>query len=209
MIALLVIAGLIVSIIFITTFLVRLSQLISGYKYFQRKDEESSIDYAIIDYSTLKRLYQVNPEAYTLTSYGQLYRLRNSHGWTVREVRICFKTIVDYCQFIHDKNNKEKTDATIKKNQKEVNGLNKLRDLTQEDIDNLRAKLDKEFQQEQEKNEKIKKNLRQIVTPAELRPFILPNGNIGCYNGQPCYVDSSGTIYQKDKYGFWSSTNNE
>lgn len=159
MIAALIIIGLGISITLITTFLICLSQLISGYKHFQRKNEESSIDYAVIDYSTLKRLYQINPKAYTFTDYGQLYRIRDSYGYSVREVRICFKTVVDYYQFIHDKESKEKSDASLKKNQKEINGLNKLRDLAQKDIDNLRAKLDKEFQQEQEENEKIKEKL--------------------------------------------------
>lgn len=64
MIALLIIiaffAGISLLAVLITTF----CYLTSGYKRFQARDEE--MERAIIDYSTLKRLYQVNPNAYEL-----------------------------------------------------------------------------------------------------------------------------------------------
>lgn len=60
---------------------------IHGYKKFQRRDDDF-LDYATIDYSTLKRLYQINPDGYKLSNFGQLYRMNNSHGLVTREVRI-------------------------------------------------------------------------------------------------------------------------
>lgn len=75
---------------------------IHGYKKFQKRDDDF-LDYATIDYSTLKRLYQINPDGYKLSDFGQLYRMSNSHGLIMREVRIVFKTIFDYLHFEIDK----------------------------------------------------------------------------------------------------------
>lgn len=79
------------------------SNFIHSYKRFQKRDED--LDYATIDYSTLKRLYQINPDGYELSNFGQLYRINNNNGWMItREVRIVFKTIFDYIHFEIDKN---------------------------------------------------------------------------------------------------------
>ena len=193
MITALIIIGLLVAVTVVIKLCFGFSQLISGYKRFQRRDDDT-LDYAVIDYSTYKRLYQVNPDGYNFSDYGQLYRLKNNHGWTIREVRILFKSFKDYYEFIVNKKAKKKADKILKRNQQETAGLNKLRTLAQEDIDNLRKKLDEEFEQEKKKNEKI----QQAVNPAELKPLLLPNGCVKCYDNEVLYVDKKGLIRHSD-----------
>ena len=160
MIAALIIIGLLVAVTVVIMLCFGTGKLISGYKRFQVRDD--SLDYAVIDYSTYKRLYQVNPDGYHFTEFGQLYRLNNNHGWATREVRILFKSFKDYCEFLVDRNAKKKADKALKRSQQETAGLDKLRILAQKDIDNLRKKLDEEFKQEQEKNDRIKADIRQL-----------------------------------------------
>lgn len=201
MIAALIIIGLLVTVTVVIMLCFGLSKLVSGYKRFQRRDDDA-LDYAVIDYSTYKRLYQVNPDGYNFSDYGQLYRLKNNHGWTTREVRILFKSFKDYCEFLVDKKAKKKADKILKRNQQETAGLDKLRTLAQEDIDNLRKKLDEEFEQEKKKNEKI----QQTVDPAGLKPLLSPNGCIKCYNNEVLYVDKKGLIRHSDGR-YWSAYN--
>lgn len=191
MIAALIILGLLISAIIIIMLCFGTGKLISGYKRFQVRDD--SLDYAVIDYSTYKRLYQVNPDGYSFTEFGQLYRLNNNHGWTTREVRILFKSFKDYCEFLVDKNAKKKADKILKRSQQETAGLDKLRTLAQKDIDNLRKKLDEEFKQEQEKNDRI----RQTVNPTELKPIPSPNGCVK-FCDEVLYIDKDGSIRHND-----------
>lgn len=191
MIAALIVLGLLISAIIIIMLCFGTGKLISGYKRFQVRDD--SLDYAVIDYSTYKRLYQVNPDGYSFTEFGQLYRLNNNHGWTTREVRILFKSFKDYCEFLVDKNAKKKADKILKRSQQETAGLDKLRTLAQKDIDNLRKKLDKEFKQEQEKNDRI----RQTVNPTELKPIPSPNGCVK-FCDEVLYIDKDGSIRHND-----------
>ena len=167
---------------------------IHDYRAFQRRDDD--LDYATIDYSTLKRLYQVNPEGYLLSDFGQLYRLKKYNGWTTREVRIIFKTIFDYIKFDVDRKHNKKTSHIIKRRKQEEQGLSKLRDLAQQDIDNLRAKLDAEFEQEKKKTQKIAASMRQPL--GNLKPFVYPNGNIKCYQDKAVYIDELGYYFTKD-----------
>lgn len=191
MIAALIIIGLLIAVTAVIMLCFGLSKLISGYKQFQRRDD--SLDYAVIDYSTYKRLYQVNPDGYDFSDYGQLYRLKNNHGWTTREVRILFKSFKDYCEFIVDKKAKKKADKLLKRNQQETAGLDKLRTLAQEDIDNLRKKLGEEFEQEKKRSEKI----QQAVDPAELKPIPSPNGCVK-FCDEVLYVDKNGSVRHSD-----------
>lgn len=191
MIAALIVLGLLISAIIIIMLCFGTGKLISGYKRFQVRDD--SLDYAVIDYSTYKRLYQVNPDGYSFTEFGQLYRLNNNHGWTTREVRILFKSFKDYCEFLVDKNAKKKADKILKRSQQETAGLDKLRTLAQKDIDNLRKKLDEEFKQEQEKNDRI----RQTVNPTELKPIPSPNGCVK-FCDEVLYIDKDGSIRHND-----------
>lgn len=80
MIAALMIFGLIAAIALLIPVSFEIISFIHGYKKFQRRDDDL-LDYAAIDYLTLKRLYQVNPDGYELTSFGQLYRMNNNNGW--------------------------------------------------------------------------------------------------------------------------------
>ena len=205
MIAALIIIGLLVAVTVVIMLCFGLSKLVSGYKRFQRRDDDA-LDYAVIDYSTYKRLYQVNPDGYNFSDYGQLYRLKNNHGWTTREVRILFKSFKDYYEFLVDKKAKKKADKILKRNQQETAGLDKLRTLAQEDIDNLRKKLDEEFEQEKKKNDKIAANVQQAVDPAELKPLLSPNGYVKCYNNEVLYVDKKGLIRHSDGR-YWGAYN--
>lgn len=168
MIAALIIFGLMAAIALLILVSFKIINFIHSYKRFQRRDDD--LDYAVIDYSTLKRLYQVNPDGYELTGFGQLYRMNNNNGWITRELRIVFKTIFDYIHFEIDKKYNKKASQIAKRCKQEEQGLNKLRDLAQQDIDNLRAKLDAEFEQEKKKTQEIATNMRRPLD--NLKPFI-------------------------------------
>ena len=194
MIAALIIFGLIATIPLLILVSFKTISFIHGYKKFQRRDDD--LDYATIDYSTLKRLYQVNPDGYELTSFGQLYRMNNNNGWTTRELRIVFKTIFDYIHFEIDKKYHKKTSQITKRRKQEEQGLNKLRDLAQQDIDNLRAKLDAEFEQEKKKTQEIATNVRRPL--GNLKPLISLNGNPIYFQGKQVYINGQGDYFTKD-----------
>ena len=194
MIAALIIFGLIATIPLLILVSFKIINFIHSYKKFQRRDDD--LDYAVIDYSTLKRLYQVNPDGYELTNFGQLYRMNNNNGWITREVRIVFKTIFDYLHFEIDKKYNKKTSQIAKRYKQEEQGLSKLRDLAQQDIDNLRAKLDAEFEQEKKKTQEIATNMRRPLS--NLKPLISLNGNPIYFQGKQVYIDGQGDYFTKD-----------
>ena len=194
MIAALIIFGLIATIPLLILVSFKTSDFIHSYKKFQKRDDD--LDYATIDYSTLKRLYQVNPDGYELTSFGQLYRMNNNNGWTTRELRIVFKTIFDYIHFEIDKKYHKKTSQITKRRKQEEQGLSKLRDLAQQDIDNLRAKLDAEFEQEKKKTQEIATNMRRPL--GNLKPLISLNGNPIYFQGKQVYINGQGDYFTKD-----------
>ena len=194
MIAALIIFGPIAAIALLILVSFKTSDFIHSYKKFQKRDDD--LDYATIDYSTLKRLYQVNPDGYELTSFGQLYRMNNNNGWTTRELRIVFKTIFDYIHFEIDKKYHKKTSQITKRRKQEEQGLSKLRDLAQQDIDNLRAKLDVEFEQEKKKTQEIATNMRRPL--GNLKPLISLNGNPIYFQGKQVYINGQGDYFTKD-----------
>nr|DAH09434.1 MAG TPA: hypothetical protein [Caudoviricetes sp.]DAP37421.1 MAG TPA: hypothetical protein [Caudoviricetes sp.] len=194
MIAALIILGLMGAIALLIWLGVTIIVFIHDYKVFQKRDDD--LDYAVIDYSTLKRLYQVNPDGYQLSDFGQLYRLNINHGWTTREVRIIFKTIFDYIKFDVDRKHNKKTSHIIKRRKQEEQGLSKLRNLAQQDIDNLRAKLDAEFEQEKKKTQEIAANMRRPL--GELSLLTDSNGRLKCYQDKPIYIDELGYYFTKD-----------
>ena len=194
MIAALIIFGPIAAIALLILVSFKTSDFIHSYKKFQKRDDD--LDYATIDYSTLKRLYQVNPDGYELTSFGQLYRMNNNNGWTTRELRIVFKTIFDYIHFEIDKKYHKKTSQIAKRRKQEEQGLSKLRDLAQQDIDNLRAKLDAEFEQEKKKTQEIATNMRRPL--GSLKPLISLNGNPIYFQGKQVYINGQGDYFTKD-----------
>ena len=194
MIAALIIFGLMAAIALLILVSFKIINFIHSYKRFQRRDDD--LDYAVIDYSTLKRLYQVNPDGYELTGFGQLYRMNNNNGWTTRELRIVFKTIFDYIHFEIDKKYNKKNSQIVKRCKQEEQGLSKLRDLAQQDIDNLRAKLDAEFEQEKKKTQEITTNMRRPLD--NLKPFISLNGNPIYFQGKQVYIDGQDDYFTKD-----------
>lgn len=194
MIAALIIFGLMAAISLLILVSFKTINFIHSYKKFQRRDDD--LDYAVIDYSTLKRLYQVNPDGYELSNFGQLYRMNNNNGWTTREIRIVFKTIFDYFHFEIDKKYNKKTSRITKRRNQEEQGLSKLRDLAQQDIDNLRAKLDAEFKQEKKKTQEIATNMQQPF--GNLKPLISLNGNPIYFQGKQVYIDGQGDYFTKD-----------
>lgn len=194
MIAALIIFGLIATIPLLILVSFKTINFIHSYKKFQKRDDD--LDYAVIDYLTLKRLYQVNPDGYELAGFGQLYRMNNNNGWTTRELRIVFKTIFDYLHFEIDKKYNKKASQIAKRCKQEEQGLSKLRDLAQQDIDNLRAKLDAEFEQEKKKIQEIAVSTRQPLS--SLKPLISLNGNPIYFQGKQVYIDEQGDYFTKD-----------
>lgn len=194
MIAALIIFGLMTAIALLILVSFKIINFIHSYKRFQRRDDD--LDYAVIDYSTLKRLYQVNPDGYELTGFGQLYRMNNNNGWTTRELRIVFKTIFDYIHFEIDKKYNKKASQIAKRCKQEEQGLSKLRNLAQQDIDNLRAKLDAEFEQEKKKTQEIATNMRRPLS--NFKPLISLNGNPIYFQGKQVYIDGQGNYFTKD-----------
>lgn len=194
MIAALIIFGLMAAIPLLILVSFKTINFIHGYKKFQIRDDD--LDYATIDYSTLKRLYQINPNGYELSSFSQLYRINHSHGLAIREVRIVFKTIFDYIHFEIDKKYNKKASQIAKRRKQEEQGLSKLRDLAQQDIDNLRAKLDAEFEQEKKKIQEIAVSTRQPLD--NLKPLISLNGNPIYSQGKQVYIDEQGDYFAKD-----------
>ena len=172
----------------------KIINFILGYKKFQRRDDDF-LDYATIDYSTLERLYQINPDGYK-SDFGQLYRMNNSHGLVTREVRIVFKTIFDYFHFEIDKKYNKKANQIAKHRKQEEQGLSKLRDLAQKDIDNLRAKLDAEFEQEKKKTQEIAASMRRPL--GNLKPLVSLNGNPIYFQGKQVYINGQGDYFTKD-----------
>ena len=194
MIAALIIFGLMATIALLIPVSFETINFIHGYKKFQKRDDD--LDYAVIDYSTLKRLYQVNPDGYKLSDFNQLYRMNNGNCWTTREIRIVFKTIFDYIHFEIDKKYNKKNSQIAKRRKQEEQGLSKLRDLAQQDIDNLRAKLDAEFEQEKKKIQEIAVSIRQPF--GNLKPLISLNGNPIYFQGKQVYIDGQGDYFTKD-----------
>ena len=195
MIAALIIFGLMAAIALLILVSFEIINFIHGYKKFQKRDDD--LDYAVIDYSTLKRLYQINPDGYELSNFGQLYRINNdNNSWRTKEVRIVFKTIFDYFHFEIDKKYNKKTSRITKRRKQEEQGLSKLRDLAQQDIDNLRAKLDAEFEQEKKKTQEIATNMRRPLS--NLKPLISLNGNLIYFQGKQVYIDGQGDYFTKD-----------
>lgn len=195
MIAALIIFGLIAAIALLIPVSFEIIVFAHNYRIFQKRDDDF-FDYATIDYSTLKRLYQINPNGYELSSFGQLYRINHSHGLAIREVRIVFKTIFDYFHFEIDKKYNKKTSQIAKRRKQEEQGLRKLRDLAQKDIDNLRAKLNAEFEQEKKKTQEITASMRRPF--GNLKPSIRLNGNLRYYQDKQVYVDELGYYFTKD-----------
>lgn len=195
MIAALIIFGSMAAIALLILVSVKIITFINNYKIFQSRNDDF-FDYAVIDYSTLKRLYQINPDGYELTSFGQLYRINHNHGLAIREVRIVFKTIFDYLHFEIGKKYNKKTSRIASRRKQEEQGLSKLRDLAQQDIDNLRAKLDAEFEQEKKKTQEIAANMRRPL--GNLYSLISPNGDLAYYQGERVYVNEQGNYFTKD-----------
>ena len=195
MIAVLIVFGLMAVIALLILVSVKIIAFINNYKIFQSRDDDF-FDYAVIDYSTLKRLYQINPDGYELASFGQLYRINCRDGYTLKEVRIVFKTIFDYLHFEIDKKYNKKTSRIASRRKQEEQGLSKLRDLAQQDIDNLRAKLDAELEQEKKKTQEIATNMRRPF--GNLYPLISSNGDLAYFQGKQVYIDGQGNYFTKD-----------
>ena len=195
MIAVLIVFGLMAVIALLILVSVKIIAFINNYKIFQSRDDDF-FDYAVIDYSTLKRLYQINPDGYELASFGQLYRINCRDGYALKEVRIVFKTIFDYLHFEIDKKYNKKTSRIASRRKQEEQGLRKLRDLAQQDIDNLRAKLDAEFEQEKKKTQEIAANMRRPF--GNLYPLISSNGDLAYFQGKQVYIDGQGNYFTKD-----------
>lgn len=122
--------------------------------------------------------------------------MNNNNGWITREVQIVFKTIFDYLHFEIDKKYHKKTNQIAKRRKQEEQGLSKLRDLAQKDINNLRAKLDAEFEQEKKKTQEIAASMRRPF--GNLYPLISSNGDLVYYQDKQVYVDELCYYFTKE-----------
>lgn len=128
-----------------------LVEFIENFQQFQRSSSYESV--VTLTFDTFKRIKDINPQAYKKSSY-ELYRI-NKYG--NREVKICFKTIFDYIKYLKDTKADDEREKYNEKHQREIDGLEKLRNLTQQDIDALYKEIDKE-------NEKAKKEINRVAT---------------------------------------------
>lgn len=106
------------------------------------------------------------------------------------------KLFFDYFHFEIDKKYNKKASQIAKRCKQEEQGLSKLRDLAQQDIDNLRAKLDAEFEQEKKKTQEIAASMRRPL--GNLKPSIRLNGNLRYYQDKQVYVDELGYYFTKE-----------
>lgn len=145
-----------------------IATLVEFLENFQRFQDSSSYESVVtLTFDTFKRIKDINPKAYQKSYYG-LYRI-DKYG--NREVRICFKTIFDYIKYLKDNKADDKREEYNQKHQREIDGLEKLRNLTQQDIDALYKEIDKE-------NEKAKKEINRITTNLSINsqhPSIIVN----------------------------------
>lgn len=130
-----------------------LVEFLENFQRFQDSDSNSYESVVTLTFDTFKRIKDINPKAYQKSYYG-LYRI-NKYG--NKEVKICFKTIFDYIKYLKDNKADDKREKYNQKHQREIDGLEKLRNLTQQDIDALYKEIDKE-------NEKAKKEINRVTT---------------------------------------------
>lgn len=156
-----------------------IAALVEFLENFQQFQDSSSYESVVtLTFNTFKRIKDINPKAYQKSYYG-LYRI-DKYG--NREVRICFKTIFDYAKYLKDNKANDKREKYNQKHQREIDGLEKLRNLTQQDIDALYKEIDKE-------NEKAKKEINRVTT------------NLSINSQHPSII-----VNDKDSYIFCNST---
>lgn len=154
-----------------------IAALIEFIEKFQQFQHSSSYESVVtLTFDTFKRIKDINPKAYKKSYYG-LYRI-DKYG--NREVKICFKTIIDYAKYLKDTKADEKREKYNEKHQREIDGLEKLRNLTQQDIDALYKKIDKE-------NEKAKKEINRVATNLSL-PKIVNNDGVRKIGNNEYYI---------------------
>lgn len=154
-----------------------IAALIEFIEKFQQFQHSSSYESVVtLTFDTFKRIKDINPKAYQKSYYG-LYRMDRYGN---REVKICFKTIIDYAKYLKDTKADEKREKYNEKHQREIDGLEKLRNLTQQDIDALYKKIDKE-------NEKAKKEINRVATNLSL-PKIVNNDGVRKIGNNEYYI---------------------
>lgn len=162
-----------------------IATLVEFLENFQRFQDSSSYKSVVtLTFDTFKRIKDINPKAYQKSYYG-LYRI-DKYG--NREVRICFKTIFDYIKYLKDNKADDKREEYNQKHQREIDGLEKLRNLTQQDIDALYKEIDRE-------NEKAKKEINKVTTNLSINsqhPSIIVNDK-----DSYIFCDSTGKLHWK------------
>lgn len=162
-----------------------IATLVEFLENFQRfQDSNSHESVVTLTFDTFKRIKNINPKAYQKSYYG-LYRI-DKYG--NREVKICFKTIFDYIKYLKDNKADDKREEYNQKHQREIDGLEKLRNLTQQDIDALYKEIDRE-------NEKAKKEINKVTTNLSINsqhPSIIVNDK-----DSYIFCDSTGKLHWK------------
>lgn len=121
---------------------------------------------ATLTWDLFQRMYEVNPDQYDVSfrsviyeSKRRLYYIRrtvSTKDWDDSgRVYVRFKTIFAYLKACHYFTNEKHNKKQDKKNQKEIEGIEALRKLTQQDIDNLQKKVDADFKRVQKTVEKV------------------------------------------------------
>lgn len=152
----------------IICFAIYLGILIHHYTDFNEVPDD--IMTATLTWDLFQRMYEVNPDQYDVAfrqgisdSKTRLYYIRRTvpekNWYDYKKVYIRFKTIFAYLKachyFVNEKYNKKQN----KKHQNEIEGIEALRNLTQQDIDNLQKKVDADFKRAQKTVEQVARGI--------------------------------------------------
>lgn len=125
---------------------------------------------ATLTWDLFQRMYEVNPDQYDISfrsviyeSKTRLYYIRRTvpakNWYDSDKVYVRFKTIFAYLKACHYFTNEKHNRKQNKKNQKEIEGIEALRKLTQQDIDNLQKKVDADFKRAQETFQEVARGI--------------------------------------------------
>lgn len=122
--------------------------IIINHRNWNRYAASGRTETATVTWDLFKRIYELNPSAYEVDERC-IYREYNTDDkWPYyKKVYIRFKTIFDFVaaqKYFKGIKKQKKKEA---KNAQEIAGMEKLRDLAQQDIDAIRASVDKDLKQ--------------------------------------------------------------
>lgn len=157
----------------IISFVIYLGILIHHYTDFNKVPAGTMT--ATLTWDLFQRMYEVNPDQYDVAFRSEIYESRTrlyyirrivpaKHYYDCQKVYVRFKTIFAYLKACHYFTNEKYNKEQNKKHQKEIEGIEALRNLTQQDIDNLQKKVDADFKRAQETVEKVARGIGEDKT---------------------------------------------